>query len=43
MLYLQATALVLANRLALGLSVCIAADSPKGKPNILLIIAADMG
>ena len=43
MLYLRATALVLANMLALGLSVYVAADSPKGKPNILLIIADDMG
>ena len=42
MLHRRATTLVLANMLALGLSVCVAADSPKGKPNIPLI-ADDMG
>jgi hypothetical protein len=41
--HLRATALVLANMLALGLSVCVAADSLKGKPNILLIVGDDMG
>jgi len=43
MLYLRVTALVLVNMLALGRAVCVAADSPKGKPNILLIVANDMG
>ena len=43
MLYLRATATTLATILVLGLSVCVAADSPKGKPNILLIVADDMG
>jgi hypothetical protein len=28
---------------ALAPSQCIAADSPKGKPNLLLIVADDMG
>ena len=40
---LQATALVLANMLALGLAVWVAADSPNGKPNILRIVADDTG
>jgi hypothetical protein len=43
MLYLRATATTLATILVLGLSVCVAADSPKGKPNILLIVADDLG
>jgi hypothetical protein len=43
MLYLRATALVLANVLAFGLSVCVAAESPQGKPNARLILADDMG
>ena len=29
--------------LASGPSVCVAGDGPKGKPNILLIVADDMG
>jgi hypothetical protein len=41
-LYLPSTALVLANMLALGVSICLADDSPKGKPNILVIVADDM-
>jgi len=43
MLYLRATATTLATILVLGLSVCVAAGSPKGKPNILLIVADDLG
>ena len=43
MVYLRAMATTLATILMLGLSVCVAADSPKGKPNILLIVADDMG
>jgi arylsulfatase A-like enzyme len=43
MRYLRATAQVLANVLALGLSVCVAADSAKSRPNILLIVADDLG
>ena len=47
MLYRLATATILETILVLGLSVgrsvCVAADSPKGKPNILLIVADDMG
>ena len=43
MVYLRATATTLATILVLGLSVCVAADSPKGKPNILLIVADDLG
>lgn len=43
MLYLRVTALVLVNMLALGLAVWAAADSPKGKPNILCIVADDTG
>jgi hypothetical protein len=37
------TAPNLATILAFGLSVCIAADSPKGKLDILLMVAEDMG
>ena len=43
MLYPRVIAFALANLLALGLSVCMAADSPKGRPNILLIVADDLG
>jgi arylsulfatase len=38
-----ATALTLATVLGFGPSVCVAADGPKAKPNILLIVADDMG
>jgi len=41
--YLRATAAILAIIMAFGLSVCIAADGSKEKPNILLIVADDMG
>jgi arylsulfatase len=41
--YLRATAAILAIIMTFGLSVCPAADVPKGKPNILLIVADDMG
>ena len=43
MLYLARLATTLATILVLGLSVCVAADGPKGKPNILLIVADDLG
>jgi hypothetical protein len=39
----RATASILATILALGLSVCIAADAPKGKPNILFMVAQVKG
>ena len=38
-----ATAVTLVTVLAFGPSICVAADGPKGKPNILLIVADDMG
>ncbi len=41
--YLREVTAILAIMMTFGLSVCIAADSPKGKPNILLIVADDMG
>jgi hypothetical protein len=39
----RGTAPTLATILAFGPSVCIAADAPQGKPNILFIVAEDMG
>lgn len=38
-----ASLLALAFLLATGPSVCIAGDGPKGKPNILLLVADDLG
>jgi len=38
-----ATVVTLATMLAFGASAGVAADSPKGKPNVRLILADDMG
>lgn len=43
MLYLRATAAILAIITTCGLSVSIAADRPQDKPNILLVVADDLG